>query len=64
MITTFFFTLFQLWGLYMFWFTTVILGYFYVFFKLQYQVFLLLYPATNMGWYNNMRPFDVRYFFL
>lgn len=59
MISTFFFTLFQLWGFYMFWFTTCIVGYFWIFLKLQYQVFLLLYPTNPEAWWDNTRPFDV-----
>lgn len=59
MISTFFFTLFQVWGFYMFWFTTCITGYFWVFMKLQYQVFILLYPTNPEAWWDNNRAFDV-----
>lgn len=61
MVYTFFLTYFQIWGFYMFWFTICITGYFWIFLKLQYQVFLLLYPVNPEAWWDNNRPFDVSY---
>ena len=60
-IVKFFSTLFQLWGFYMFWFCLCVTGYFWIFMKLQYQVFILLYPANPEAWWDNNRPFDVSF---
>jgi hypothetical protein len=59
MLTTFLFTLMKLWGFYIFWFTFSCLGYFYIFFKLQYQVFIFLFPTSKMVFWDIHRPHDV-----
>lgn len=57
-IWTFFLKLFEWWGKVIFWFCWVVSAYWYIFFKLQYRVFVLLPPLDT--WYENYRAFDVR----